>query len=83
MAPRYIETAEWMRKYLVKMDWQSRADVLATFKKKRTGFWEDLLDHLSPDEALEGRSTGRQAARGITIALPCEVPVPRPRARRT
>ena len=75
-----MSTVKWMTKWVRKLDWVTRHDVLASLLINRQHLAESIFDQLSPDECLFGKNTPKTI--DCVIPLP-DAPHPRDRKRQT
>ena len=64
-----VETAKWVHRQLLKLDWPNRHQQMLNLKVKKPAIHELVCKLLSPDECLEGQATGVAVGVGTVIVL--------------
>ena len=65
--PSYLDSVDWVVHQLKKVDWITRNEMLHRLQGNRRVFFEKVVDRLSPDQALAGKSTGIKLPEGSVI----------------
>ena len=67
--PCYKSAAEWAVAQFRREDWVTRHHLMARLRVNRPTLWGQIMDMMSPDEALDGRDTMRPTSGRVALVM--------------